>query len=77
MDTATHEESVDVPKANTTSDVSSAFQRLEELLRKCEEHRENKYDNELKLQRLYDILPKPIEQQLVLEDRDGSRQTNQ
>ena len=45
---------------------------LEELVRKYEEHRDKKYDNDLKLQRLYDILPKPIEQQLVLEDRDGS-----
>ena len=26
------------------------------------------HDNDLKLQRLYDILPKPVEQLLVLED---------
>ena len=45
-------------RAKTTADVSSAIQMLEKLVRK--------------LQRLYDILPKPIEQQLVLEDGDGS-----
>ena len=39
---------------------------------KYEEHRDNKYDNDLKLQRPYEILPRPIEQQLVLKDRDGS-----
>ena len=52
--------------------MSSAIQMLEELVRKYEEHRDRKYDHGLKLQRLYDILPKPIEPQLVLEDRDGS-----
>ena len=39
---------------------------------KCEEHRDKKYDNDLKLQRLYDILLQPVIQQLGLEDRDGS-----
>ena len=38
-------------------------------MRKYEEHRDKKYDNDLKLQRHYDVLPKAIEQQLVLEDR--------
>ena len=47
---------------------SGAIQMLEELVKKYEEHRDKKYVNDLKLQRLYDILPKPIEQQLVLED---------
>ena len=64
--------SLEIPRAKTTSDVSSAIQMLEELVRKCEEHRDKKYDNDLKLQRLYDILPKPIEQQSVLEDTDES-----
>ena len=45
---------------------------LEELVRKYQEHRDKKYDNDLKLQRLYNKLPKPIKQQLVLEERDGS-----
>ena len=62
----------EIPRAKTTSDVSSAIRMLEELVRKNEEHRDKKYDNDLKLQRLYDKLPKPIEQLLVLEDRDGS-----
>ena len=52
--------------------MSSAMLMLEELVRKYEEHRDKKYDNDLKLQRLYDILPKAIEQQLVLEERNGS-----
>ena len=34
--------------------------------------RQEVYDNDLTLQRLCDGLPKPIEQQLVLEDGDGS-----
>ena len=63
--------SLENPRAKTTSDVSSAIQMLEELVRNYEEHRDKKYDNYLKWQMLYDILPKPIEQQLVLEDRDG------
>ena len=37
-------------------------------MKKYEEHRDKKFDNDLTLQ----ILPMPIEQQLVLEDRDGS-----
>ena len=45
--------------------MSSEIQMLEELVRKYEEHRDRKYDNDLKLQRLYDILPKPFEQQLA------------
>ena len=63
--------SLENPRAKTTSDVSSAIQMLEELVWNYEEHRDKKYDNYLKWQMLYDILPKPIEQQLVLEDRDG------
>ena len=47
-------------------------QMLDVLVRKYEEHTEKTYDNDLKLQRLYDRLPKPVEQQLVLEDRYGS-----
>ena len=64
--------SLEIPGAKTTSDVSSAVHILEELVRKYEEHRDKKYDNDLKLQTLYDTLPEPIEQQFVLEDRDGS-----
>ena len=45
---------------------------LKELVRKNEEHRDKQCDNDLKLQRLYDTLPKPIDQQLALEDRGGS-----
>ena len=63
--------SLEIPRAKTTSDVSSAIQMLEELVRKYEEHRDKKYDNDLKLQSLFEKLPKPIEQQLVLEGRDG------
>ena len=43
--------SLEIPRAETESDVGSSIQMLEELV---------------KLQRLYDIQPKPIEQQLVL-----------
>ena len=64
--------SLEIPRAKTTAYVSSAMQMLQELLRKYEEHRDKKYDNDLKLQRLYDILRKPMEKQLVLEERDGS-----
>ena len=64
--------SLENPRAKTTSDVSSAVQLLEELVRKYEEHRDKEYDHDLKLQRLCEQLPKPIERQLVLEDRDGS-----
>ena len=52
------------PRAKTTSENWCG--------RKYEEHRDSKCDKDLKLQRLYGVLPKPIEQQLVLEDRDGS-----
>ena len=61
--------SLEIARANTTEDVSSAIQMLEDLVREYEEHRDKKYDNDLKLQRLYDILPKPTEEQVVLEDR--------
>ena len=57
--------SLEIPRAKTTSDVRSATQMLEDLLRKYEEDRDKKYDNDLELQRLHDVLPKPIEQQLV------------
>ena len=59
--------SLDILRAKTC-----AIQMLEELVRKYEEPKDKKYDNDLKLQRLYDILPTPIEQRLVLEHRDGS-----
>ena len=64
--------SLEIPRAKTTSDASSAIQMLEELVRKYEEHRVKQNDHDLKLPRLSDILPKPIEHQSVLEDRDGS-----
>ena len=41
--------SLEIPRAKTTQDVSSAIQMLEGLVRKYEEHRDKKYDNELKL----------------------------
>ena len=64
--------SLGILRAKTTSDVSSAIQIIEELVRKYKEHRDKKCDNDLKLQRFFDIFSKPIEQQLVVEDRDGS-----
>ena len=67
-----HEEITGIPRAKNSSEMSSAIQMLEELLRKYEEHKDKTYDNDLKLQKLYDILLKPIEQQLVLKDSDGS-----
>ena len=54
--------SLEMPRAKTSADVSSVIQLLEEVVRKYKEHRDNKCDNDLKLQRLYDFLPKPIEQ---------------
>ena len=49
--------SLEIPRAETASDVGSSIQMLEELVM---------------LQRLYDIQPKPVEQQLLLEDISGS-----
>ena len=66
-----HEESLEIPRGKTTSDVSGAIQMLEELVRKYEKHRDRKYDTDLKVQRLYERFPKPIEQQVALKDRDG------
>ena len=51
--------SLEIPRAKTTADVSSAIQMLEQMVREYEEYRDKKYDNDLKLQRPYDILPKP------------------
>ena len=59
-------------QAKTTADVSSAIQMLEKLVRKYEEHSDKLGDNDLELQTLHDFLPKPITQQLVLEERDGT-----
>ena len=52
--------SLEFASSANTSEVSSAVQLLEE------------YEKDFQLHRLYDMLPKPVEQQLVLEDRDGS-----
>ena len=41
--------SLEIARANTTEDVSSAIQMLEELVREYEEHRDKKYVNELKV----------------------------
>ena len=68
--------SLEITRAKTTADVISVIQMLE-LVRKYGEHRDKKYDNDLKLQRLDDMLPKPIEQLLVLEDRTGQQHTSQ
>ena len=65
--------SLEIPRAKTTSDVRSATQMLEDLLRKYEEDRDKKYDNDLELQRLHDVLPSRLSNSwLVLEDGDGS-----
>ena len=55
-------------RSKTATDVSSAFPMLEELVRK----RGKKYEIGLKLQRLYDVLSNPIEQQVVIEDSVGN-----
>ena len=46
--------------------------RREQRKTNAEEHRDKQYHDDSVLQRLYAILPKPNEQQLVLEDRYGS-----
>ena len=68
---------LEIHRAKTTADVSSAIQMLEELVIKYREHTNKKYDNGLKIQRLYEKPPKPIVQLLALDDRDGSQHTSQ
>ena len=67
-----HEEVLEILLAETTSDVSSAIQMLEELVRKYE-HRGKKYDNDLNLQRLHDVLPKQTAQLFVLETYESMK----
>ena len=65
--------SLEIPPSEDDSRREQRDPDVEELVRKYEEHRDKKCDSDLKLQRLYDIFPKPTEQQLVLdEDTDGS-----
>ena len=43
-----YEEITGHPRSKNTSEVSSAIQMLEELVRAYEEHRDKKYDNDSK-----------------------------
>ena len=64
--------SLEITRAKNSSDVIRAREMLVELVRKYEKQRNKKYENDLKTQMFSNILPKPIQQQLVLEDGDGS-----
>ena len=66
--TRIHEEITGNPSSKNTSEVSGAKQMLEELVRKYEEHRDKKYDNDSKLQRLYDTRVSETESKQVDND---------
>ena len=60
-----------IPRATGATEAVSNVQRLDDLIRRCEKARNEDLDEELKVQRMFDILPSTIEQHLVLvEHRD-------
>lgn len=60
-----------IPRAKDTNEAVANIQKLEDLIRKYEKTRDKELDEELKIQRMFDILPATIEQHLVLEHRDS------
>ena len=59
-----------IPKAKDANEAVVNIQKLEDYVRKYEKNRNKELDEEIKVQRIYDILPVSIEQHLVLENRD-------
>ena len=59
-----------IPRAKDANEAVSIIQKLEEYIRKYEKNRDRELDEEIKVQRMYDILPANIEQHLILESRD-------
>ena len=59
-----------IPRAKDATDAVSIIQKLDDLIRRYEKARNKELDEELKVQRMFDILPIAIEQHLVLEHRD-------
>ena len=63
---------LNIPRTGKIGEASAAIQKLEHLVRQYEEQRGGReIDPDLKLRRLYDILPAQLESHLVLENRDN------
>ena len=59
-----------IARAKDANEAVSNIQKLEEYIRKNEKNRDRELDEEIKVQRMYDILPANIEKHLILESRD-------
>ena len=59
-----------IPRAKDATDAVSNVPRLDDLIRRYEKARNKDLDEELKVQRMFDILPSTIKQHLMLEHRD-------
>ena len=62
--------SLAVGRAKNIREAGPLLQRFEQAVRRYEEVKGKLYDPDLKIQRLMDILPKEVEQHLMLETRD-------
>ena len=58
-----------IPRAKSLAEASSTLQRLEEAVRKYEELGSKQFDSDVKLQRLFDIMPLDLEKHIILESR--------
>ena len=54
-----------IPRAKDATEAVNTIQKLEDSIRRYEKSRDKELDEELKVQRMYDILPETIEQHLV------------
>ena len=59
-----------IPRAKDANEAVANIQKLEDYVRKYEKNKGTELGEEIKAQRIYDMLPASIEQHLILESRD-------
>ena len=69
------ERALQIPRAKNHGDIGPKLRELEEHIRQYERYPGKKFDDDLKIQRLYDIVPMDAKKQLLLE-RKGNESVN-
>ena len=64
-----------IPRAKDANEAVANIQKHEDHARKREKNKDEELDEEIKAQRVYDILPASIEQYLIIESRDEGQTT--
>ena len=59
-----------IPRAKYGAEAATQIQKLEELISRYQRNKAKDFDEDIQVQKIYDILPPAVENHLVLENRD-------